>query len=45
MVEDIPIPEMRNLTDAQVKIIKTTWEIPAAKVSFGMKADEREKFN
>jgi hypothetical protein len=31
--EDVPIPEMRNLTDNQVKIIKSTWEIPAAKVN------------
>lgn len=31
-VENIPIPEMKNLTEAQVSIIKKSWEIPAAKV-------------
>lgn len=36
-VEYIPIPEMKNLTDCQVDIIKTTWEIPAAKVSLIIK--------
>lgn len=30
-VEDIATPPMRELSDDQVKIIKTTWEIPAAK--------------
>lgn len=31
VVEDIPTPPMRELTMNQVNIIKTTWEIPAAK--------------
>lgn len=30
-VEDIPTPPMRELTMNQINIIKTTWEIPAAK--------------
>lgn len=31
--EVIPTPALKNLTDSQVKIVKSTWEIPAAKVS------------
>lgn len=31
VVEDIPIPPMRDLTKNQINIIKTTWEIPAAR--------------
>lgn len=30
-LEEIPTPPMKELSDEQVKIIKTTWEIPAAK--------------
>lgn len=32
--EDIPTPPLHSLTESQVEIVKRTWEIPAAKVSF-----------
>lgn len=31
-VESVPTPPLRSLTESQINIIKTTWEIPAAKV-------------
>jgi hypothetical protein len=31
-VEAVPTPPLRSLTESQIDIIKTTWEIPAAKV-------------
>jgi hypothetical protein len=30
--EDVPTPPLRSLSEIQINIIKTTWEIPAAKV-------------
>ncbi|CRK86240.1 CLUMA_CG000352, isoform A [Clunio marinus] len=35
--DEIPIPEMKNLSDDQIKIIKQTWEIPSAKILFSLK--------
>jgi len=31
--EDVQTPEMKSLDDAQIKMIKKTWEIPSVKVN------------
>lgn len=32
-MENVPTPTMKSLTENQIKIIKSTWDIPAAKVT------------
>lgn len=32
--EDVPTPPLQSLSASQVEIVKRTWEIPAARVSF-----------